>query len=76
MTYLSKTYAFNTGSAYFYINNDGLLWSETSKVVASDGSEGSSFGYSVGLHGNTAVIGSHLDDSKGMNSGAYLNNVL
>lgn len=52
------------GSAYIFIHN-GTIWVEQSKLVASDGAAGDSFGYSVSISndGNTAVIGAYQDDT-------------
>ncbi|MDB4456223.1 thrombospondin type 3 repeat-containing protein [bacterium] len=51
-----------SGSAYVYIRSNGV-WSEQAKLTASDGSEGDSFGQSVSIDGDTAVIGAHLNDN-------------
>ena len=45
------------GSAYIF-NRQGGSWSETQKLIASDGAEFSLFGSSVTLSGSTIVVGS------------------
>ncbi len=44
------------GAAYFF-TRAGTLWSQPWPVVASDAASNDEFGWSVGLAGNTAVIG-------------------
>jgi len=55
----------NSGSAYiFERNNSGAdNWGEVKKLTASDGAAGDIFGYSVGLSGDTALVGAWGDDS-------------
>jgi hypothetical protein len=43
---------------------------EVAKLSASDGAEYDRFGWSVAVHGGTAVIGAYIDDDKGQNSGS------
>lgn len=60
------------GSAYVYVRNSGV-WTEQAKLTASDGALNDSFGYSVSLSGNTAVIGAYVDQDNGYSSGsAYI----
>jgi hypothetical protein len=48
-------------------------WSEDQKLLASDGAEGDNFGCYVSLSGDTALIGSWLDDDSGdMSGSAYV----
>ncbi len=56
------------GSAYVFTRS-GTTWSLQQKLTASDGAADDSFGYSVGVSGNTAIVGAYLDDA-----GASLNN--
>ncbi|ACY13647.1 hypothetical protein Hoch_1055 [Haliangium ochraceum DSM 14365] len=49
------------GSAYIYVRT-GTVWTEQAKLVASDGASGDSFGFSVDLEGDTALIGAFEDD--------------
>ena len=64
----------DAGSAYIYTRS-GSTWSQQTKLIASDGSGGDLFGYSVSMSsdGNTAIVGAYADDDKGTNSGsAYI----
>jgi len=61
-----------TGSAYIF-QFDGSSWIEQQKLTASDGEGYDSFGYSVAINGNTAIVGAYADDDKGSASGsAYI----
>lgn len=44
------------GAAYIF-RYDGLQWNQEQKLIASDGDDGTSFGYSVALTGGSAIIG-------------------
>lgn len=50
---------FVRGSAYIYDRNRGGTdnWGEVKKLIASDGARGDQFGLSVGIAGNTVVVG-------------------
>lgn len=52
------------GSAYVFERNSGGAnnWGEVKKLTASDGATGDTFGSSVAIGGNTAVVGAFLDD--------------
>jgi len=64
--------AVNPESAYIFKRNSDSDWSET-KLAASDGNTGDSFGCSVYINGNYAIVGAKDDDDKGDNSGsAYI----
>jgi hypothetical protein len=61
-----------SGSAYVFHWN-GSAWVEQAKLLASDGAAGDSFGGSVAIDGDTAVISARTDDDNGSNSGsAYM----
>ncbi len=64
-----------SGSAYVF-EQPVTGWvniTETAKLVTLDGEYGDNFGYSVSLSGDVALIGTHLDDDNGKNSGsAYI----
>jgi hypothetical protein len=45
-------------------------WLEQVKLLASDGVDGNSFGQSVSIDGDYAIIGAYLDDDNGAGSGA------
>ena len=62
----------DSGSAYLYYY-DGTSWAEQQKLTASDGDVDDSFGVSVSLYGDYALIGAHEDDVNGNDFGsAYL----
>ncbi len=64
----------DSGSAYIY-DWEGSQWNET-KLTASDGVAISYFGYSVSVSGDRIVVGSHLDNGNGIDSGAaYVFNI-
>ena len=52
----------NFGAAYIYQKN-GYNWLEKTKLQASDKQSSDSFGYSVSISGNTAIIGAPFKDS-------------
>ena len=58
-----------TGSAYIFKYNE-TTWNEEAKIIASDVEYGDSFGWSVSIDGDYAIIGSVLDDDNGYDSGA------
>jgi hypothetical protein len=52
----------NAGSAYIFERNEDGVWVQVQKIIAGDRIEGDEFGYSVAIHGTTAVVGAHIDD--------------
>jgi hypothetical protein len=46
------------------------IWTETQKIIASDGAAGDNFGGEVSIDGDTALIGANLDDDNGADSGS------
>ncbi len=60
----------NSGSAYVFVRDTNDMWSEQTKLTASDGAAGDQFGISVSISGDTAVIGAHFDDDNGTDSGS------
>ena len=66
---------FSAGAAYLYSNNGGI-WNEESKIVASDDRPNSQFGSAVSIDQDMAIIGSSIDDhtmDPGSNAGsAYI----
>ena len=58
----------STGSAYVFVF-DGTTWSLESELKASDGRANDSFGASVSLSGNRALVGA---DSSGASGAAYV----
>jgi hypothetical protein len=59
----------DSGSAYVFVR-DGTSWSQQAKLTASDGASVDTFGYSVAISGDTAIVGSHQDDDDGDRSGS------
>ncbi len=51
----------NSGAAYSFLRS-GTSWIERAKVTASDAAAGDRFGGSVSISGNSAIIGTTLDD--------------
>ncbi len=61
-----------SGSAYIF-KHDGTEWVQQQKLTASDGTAGDSFGCSISISGDYAIVGAHGDDDKGDFSGsAYI----
>jgi hypothetical protein len=60
---------FNSGSAYVFRFNRSS-WVQEAKLLASDGAANDWFGCSVGISGDTAVIGALYDDDKSNASGS------
>ena len=58
-----------SGSAYVFQFN-GSSWSESSKLLASDGEYGDHFGHSVSLSENRALVSARSDDDNGDRSGS------
>jgi VCBS repeat-containing protein len=58
-----------SGSAYVFDFN-GMSWNETAKLAPADGAEGDSFGFSVSLSGDRALVGAYRDDPNGTDSGS------
>ena len=57
------------GAAYVYYFN-GVNWLQEDKIYASDGFNGDEFGRSVAIHNDYIIVGSHLDDDNGLDSGS------
>ena len=51
----------HTGSAYVFVRSSGI-WTQEAKLTASDAAADDWFGTSVSLSGDTALIGSYLND--------------
>ena len=67
--YLDDDNGSQSGSAYVYVRSNGV-WSEQQKLTASDGATDDTFGNSVSIDGDTAVIGASSDDDNGSSSGS------
>jgi hypothetical protein len=59
----------DSGSAYVFTRS-GSVWTEQTKLLASDGAAGDVFGTSVSISGGRAFIGAHADDDNGNGSGS------
>lgn len=57
------------GSVYLF-ERDAGGWSFRQKLQASDGQLSDSFGSALALHGNQLLVGAHLEDSQGSETGA------
>lgn len=60
---------FDAGAAYVY-KRTGSTWSQEAYIKASNLATGDSFGYSVGLSGDTLVVGAQNQDTTASNAGA------
>ena len=61
-----------TGASYVFTRTGGV-WTQQSKLTASDAAVGDHFGWSVSISGDTAVTGAYLDDHVVENAGsAYI----
>jgi predicted amidohydrolase len=52
------------GSAYLFVRS-GTVWSQQSKLTASDAAASDVFGVSVGISGDRAAVGANHDDNSG-----------
>ncbi len=59
----------NSGAAYVFVKSNGA-WVEQAYLRASNPGSGDQFGVSVGISGDTIIVGSHLEDTDTGNSGA------
>lgn len=64
----------NSSGTAFVFTRAGGAWTQSAKLLASDGGDGDQFGVSVALSGDTALIGANLDDNENGTDagGAYL----
>ena len=67
--YADDNGATDSGCAYVFTRT-GTTWTKQQKLLASDGTAGDVFGYSVSLNGNTALIGAAGDDGNQAYSGS------
>ncbi|MBC8416211.1 MAG: hypothetical protein H8E11_07260, partial [Candidatus Cloacimonetes bacterium] len=62
-----------SGSVYFYLRSIGEIWTEKTKLTASDGAYWDHFGESVSVSGGYIIVGADEDDDNGYDSGsAYI----
>ena len=62
----------DSGSAYLFEKPSGG-WhdmNQSAKLIASDASVNDEFGYSIAVHGDRVVVGAHLDDDGGVDTGS------
>ncbi len=59
-----------SGSAYVFTRDSAGGWRQREKLTASDGEAGDRYGYSVGVSGDTVVVGAYSDDRNEANTGA------
>jgi hypothetical protein len=57
------------GAAYVFVRNGGV-WSQQSKLMASDGASLDKFGNAVAVRGDTVVLGAEADVNAGAQSGS------
>src|SRR5210317_1418263 len=61
------------GAAYIFYNNPSTGWSQLNKITPSVQEAGATFGKSVSISGNYAIIGANSSDEGGSNKGsAYI----
>ncbi len=73
--YFGDGNATDSGSAYVYRRDEGGVdnWGQVTKITASDGAASDTFGGSVAISGDTAIVAASLDDDNGKYSGsAYM----
>ena len=59
-----------SGSAYVFTRDSAGGWRQRDKLTASAGEAGDRYGYSVGVSGDTIVVGAYSDDRNEANTGA------
>ncbi len=62
--YLDDDKGSNSGSTYVFVRTGGS-WVQQAKLTAADGTENDTFGYSVAVAGDTALIGAPDDNTSG-----------
>lgn len=60
----------NSGGAYIVTRKPDGTWSEPDELIPGDGAADDLFGYSVGISGDTAVVGATNVDDLGNNTGS------
>ena len=59
-----------SGGAAFIFEHNGSSWSQTNKLIASDGSLGDFFGAAVDIFQDKIIVGAHGNDQYATNSGS------
>ncbi len=67
---LDDQFGFQSGAVYVFEESGTGSWAERQKLTASDATSAESFGSSIAVSGDTAVIGAAFSDSLGNGSGA------
>ena len=61
----------NSGAVYVFEKDDSTgYWNETAKLTASDGDVDDTFGRSISISGNIAIVGANQNDDNGTYSGS------
>ena len=60
----------SSGSAYIFANTSGSIWTEQTKLTASDAAAGDTFGTEVSISGNVALVSAPYNDDNGTDSGS------
>jgi len=71
-SYGDDDFGSNSGSVYVFHRDQGGpgAWGQIAKITAADGAKNDSFGASVAISGDTAIVGSYGDDDFGSDSGS------
>ena len=59
----------DSGAAYVFVRN-GTSWTQQAKLIPRSAVPGDHFGFAVSVNGDDALIGAHLSDAAGPDSGA------
>ena len=59
----------DSGAAYIFVRN-GVSWTQQAKLAHQNAVPGDQFGRAVAIYGDNALIGAHLSDATGPDSGA------
>ena len=59
----------DSGAAYIFVRN-GISWTQQAKLAHQNAVPGDQFGRAVAIYGDNALIGAHLSDATGPDSGA------
>jgi len=68
--YLDDAAGPDSGSVYIFERDFAGAWTETAKFQGLDTEDSDSFGWSVAIDGETALVGAYLDDDLGNGAGA------
>ena len=60
----------DAGAALLFNRDASGVWSEATKLTASDGAAGDQFGYAVGVSGGSILIGAYAEDGSGLGYGS------